>query len=67
LLLALEKNKSESLRLSLDEARKQLDAQGRRIEEMEKNLIETTSAFMRANKERLDALQEAQVAADERE
>ncbi|KAF9077656.1 hypothetical protein BDP27DRAFT_483554 [Rhodocollybia butyracea] len=67
LLLAVEKNKSESLRLSLDEARKQLDVQSRRIEETEKNLIETTSAFMRANKERLDALQEARVAVDERE
>ncbi|KAJ3910581.1 hypothetical protein F5879DRAFT_983789 [Lentinula edodes] len=67
LLLAVERNKSDSLKLSLDEAQKELAAQRRRIEEAEMNLLEFTSKFMRANKDRLEALHNAAVATEERE
>ncbi|KAF5389268.1 hypothetical protein D9757_003530 [Collybiopsis confluens] len=67
LLLAVEKGKSEALKLSLDEAHKELTAMRRRIEEAETNLVEVTSAFMKANKERLSALQNAALAHEERE
>ncbi|KAJ4482157.1 hypothetical protein J3R30DRAFT_2132837 [Lentinula aciculospora] len=67
LMLAVERNKSDSLRLSLDEAQKELASQRHRIEEAETNLLEVTSRFMRANKERLDALHNAAVVAEERE
>ncbi|KAE9404080.1 hypothetical protein BT96DRAFT_854298, partial [Gymnopus androsaceus JB14] len=67
ILLAMEKNKSESLKLSLEEAQKELAAQRYRIEEAERNLLQVTSAFMKANKERLDALQSAAIAEQERE
>ncbi|KAJ3977814.1 hypothetical protein EV361DRAFT_467917 [Lentinula raphanica] len=66
-LYAVEKHKSESLQLSLDEAHRELAAQRRRIEEAETNLLEVTSAFMKANKERLEALHDAAVATEERE
>ncbi|KAJ3747286.1 hypothetical protein DFH05DRAFT_789898 [Lentinula detonsa] len=67
LLLAVERNKSETLKLSLDEAQRELAVQRRRIEEAETNLLEVTSAFMKANKERLEALHNAAVVAEERE
>ncbi|KIK69552.1 hypothetical protein GYMLUDRAFT_510440 [Collybiopsis luxurians FD-317 M1] len=67
LLLAVEKSKSETLELSLDQAQKELAAMRARMQEAETNLVEVTSAFMKANKERLEALQSAAVAHEERE
>lgn len=66
-LLAIEKSRTHSLVQSLSEAQAQLSDQRTRIEEAEKNLVEVTSTFMRANKERLDALHRAVVAEQERE